>query len=147
MRRKDKEITVPSAIEEIMVEAQVCRLAMVDGDKPYMVPLSFGLKGDCLYFHSSPKGMKIDLLTANPNVCFEMDLPGELIEGDNPCKWGVQYRSVIGFGTVEFLDDPAEKIEALHTIMAHYTARSFSFTEEMVKNVALIKLRIAEVYA
>ena len=42
VRRKDKEISDASGINAIIEKAIVCRLAMVDGDKPYIVPLSFG---------------------------------------------------------------------------------------------------------
>ena len=44
MRRKEKEITDKNQIEKILEESPVCRLAMVDGDKPYMVPMNFGYR-------------------------------------------------------------------------------------------------------
>ena len=36
MRRKDREITDRAEIEAIIAKAQVCRLAMVDEDLPYI---------------------------------------------------------------------------------------------------------------
>jgi nitroimidazol reductase NimA-like FMN-containing flavoprotein (pyridoxamine 5'-phosphate oxidase superfamily) len=147
MRRKDKEITDPAEIEKILKEAQVCRLAMVDGNRPYVVPLSFGFEGDSLYFHSGCKGMKIDILRVNPEVCFEMDLQGDVLEDEKPCEWTVQYRSVIGFGKAEFLEKTAEKREAFRIIMAHYSDSSFAFTEEMLKGVVIIRVKIAEISA
>ncbi len=147
MRRKDKEITDPVEIENIIKEAQICRLAMVEGSKPYMVPLSFGYEGDSLYFHSGHKGMKLEILRVNPTVCFEMDLQGNLLEDEKACHWTVQYRSVIGFGKVEFLEDPDEKRDAFGIIMAHYTDRVFEFSDEMLKSVVLLKVKIAEISA
>ena len=60
MRRKDREINDKFAIESIIRKASVCRLAMVDGNRPYIVPLCFGYQGDALYFHSANVGKKLD---------------------------------------------------------------------------------------
>jgi len=147
MRRKDKEITDPVEIEKIIKEAQVCRLAMVDGNKPYVVPLSFGYEGESLFFHSGHNGRKIDILRNNPTVCFEMDLQGDILEADVPCKWTTQYRSVIGSGEVEFVENPDEKKNAFRIIMAHYSDRIFEFTDEMLKSVVILKVKIAEISA
>ena len=147
MRRKDKEITDPVVIENIIKKAQVCRLAMVDGARPYVVPLSFGFEGGSFYFHSGSKGMKLDILRVNPEVCFEMDLQGDVLEDEKPCKWTVQYRSVIGFGRVEFLEKPAEKREAFRIIMAHYSDRNFEFSDEMLRAVVVIRVNIVELSA
>jgi len=147
MRRKDKEITDPAEIEQIIQVAQICRLAMVDGSNPYVVPLSFGAEGDSLYFHSGRKGMKLDILRANPNVCFEMDLQGEVLRSEKPCEWTVQYRSVIGFGKAEFLEESDEKRNAFRIIMAHYSDRAFEFSDEMLRSVVIIKVKIAEISA
>ena len=147
MRRKEKEIEDPEAIARIMAEAKVCRLAMADGHLPYVVPLSFGVEGDCLYFHSAPEGRKIDILRENPHVCFEMDQGSRVVEASAACKWGVRYRSVIGFGTAEFLSEPEEKKEAFQIIMGHYSQRTFHFNDDMVQDVALIKVTISKITA
>ena len=144
MRRKDKEITDSLQIEEIIRKSDVCRLAMVDCRKPYLVPLSFGYEGNSLYFHSALKGLKIDILRSNPNVCFEFDVPGELITGESPCKWSMQYQSVIGFGKAEFLEKPDEKRDAFRVIMAHYSDQQFEFSDEKLQAVAMFKVSISE---
>jgi len=147
MRRKDKEITDPSHIEKILEQAQVCHLGMVDGNRPYVVPLSFGYAGDYLYFHSAQQGRKIDILRSNPEVCFEFDLVDTLIENDNPCNWSVRYQSVIGFGRVEFLEKLDAKRDAFRIIMEHYSKQEFVFSDEQLQTVAMLKVRIAEISA
>lgn len=147
MRRKEKEIKDQGEIAQILAEAKVCRLAMVDGKMPYLVPLSFGIEGDCLYFHSSPEGRKIEILKANPHVCFEMDQDSTVVEAAAACKWSVRYRSVIGFGRAEFLTEAQEKKEAFQIIMRHYSERKFHFSDDMVKDVALIKVTISKISA
>ena len=142
MRRKDKEISDESDIKAIIEKARVCRLGMVNGNKPYIVPLSFGYSDNALYFHGSLKGQKIDLIRKNPNVCFEFDLIAEPIESENVCDWNMRYQSVIGFGKALFIESSDDKREALSVIMAQYSDRLFQFPENMLKAMAVIKVEI-----
>jgi nitroimidazol reductase NimA-like FMN-containing flavoprotein (pyridoxamine 5'-phosphate oxidase superfamily) len=89
MRRKDKEIQDESDILAVIKKAKVCRLGMVEGEQPYVVPLCFGVQDNVLYFHCALKGRKNDTLRSNPNVCFEIDLIAEPKESDEPCYWGM----------------------------------------------------------
>jgi nitroimidazol reductase NimA-like FMN-containing flavoprotein (pyridoxamine 5'-phosphate oxidase superfamily) len=122
MRRKEKAISSLREIEAVIARAPVCRLAMVDGNRPYVVPLSFGYQDQRLYFHTAMQGYKLTILRQNPKVCFEIDLDVQVIPGKTACDWGVAYKSVIGFGTVAFVTDAAAKQAALDIIMAHYGA-------------------------
>jgi len=97
-------------IEKIICRATVCRLGLLDGDTPYIVPLCFGYKDNTLYFHTSVKSRKIDLIDKHPKVCFEMDILAETIPAPTPCKWDMRYQSVIGFGNASMVEDEAEKI-------------------------------------
>ena len=80
MRRKEKEIAERSELEAVIKEASVCRIAMVEGTSPYVVPLCFGYDDNTLYFHSAIEGKKIEILKKNNSVCFEMDIGTELIQ-------------------------------------------------------------------
>jgi nitroimidazol reductase NimA-like FMN-containing flavoprotein (pyridoxamine 5'-phosphate oxidase superfamily) len=44
MRRNDKEIINYREIEEIMRRAIICRISLVDGNCPYIVPVNFVVK-------------------------------------------------------------------------------------------------------
>jgi nitroimidazol reductase NimA-like FMN-containing flavoprotein (pyridoxamine 5'-phosphate oxidase superfamily) len=69
----------------------VCRLAMTDKNRPYIVTLCFGYKDDTLYFHSAGQGKKLD--KKNNSVCFEFDIDYKPIKSDKACKWGMTYKS------------------------------------------------------
>jgi nitroimidazol reductase NimA-like FMN-containing flavoprotein (pyridoxamine 5'-phosphate oxidase superfamily) len=142
MRRKDKEISDESAIKSIIEKTNVCRLGMVNGNKPYIVPLCFGYQDNVLYFHGTLKGQKIDLIRKNPNVCFEFDLITKPIESENACDWSMKYQSVIGFGKAVFIESSDEKRKALSIIMAQYSDGQFQFPENMLKATAVIKVEI-----
>ena len=62
MRRKEKEISDRNIIDDLIKKAMIIRIAMVDDNLPYIVPMNFGYKDNCLYFHSAKEGRKIDLI-------------------------------------------------------------------------------------
>jgi nitroimidazol reductase NimA-like FMN-containing flavoprotein (pyridoxamine 5'-phosphate oxidase superfamily) len=142
VRRREKEITKKSLIESILQRAAVCRIGLCDQGTPYVVPVHFGYKDNCLYFHSATEGRKVDVLKQNNRVCFEVDLDVKLVPSDAPCKWSVQYLSVIGFGKASFVDDLQEKREALNVIMEHYSGRSYEYRDDALNDVAIIKVEI-----
>ena len=144
MRRKEKQITDNKQMEQILSQAQVCRLAMVDKGQPYVVPLNFGYGDGCLYFHSAPEGRKIDVLKADPRVCFEVDELVKMNKAAAACDWGVSFKSVIGTGTARILDTPAEKKAGLDIIMAQYSGRTFDYPEEKLAKTAVIQVVIHE---
>lgn len=86
MRRTDREIANRKEIEDILRRSTVCRLAMIDAGRPYLVPLCFGYDAGILYFHSAPVGKKIDLLKKNRNVCFEFDADTIVVPARKPIK-------------------------------------------------------------
>jgi len=142
MRRKELEMTDRAEVEAIIAEATVCRLAMCDGDRPYVVPLSFGYRDDTLYFHCATEGKKLGILAKNNKVCFEMDVGQEIKRGDHPCEFGVKYRSVIGFGAASIIDDPSEKAAALDIVVEHYAASPEEYPEALLNVMKVIKVEI-----
>ncbi len=142
MRRAENEIVDTNEIEEILNKSEVCRLAMVDGNIPYIIPLNFGYKEGVIYFHSAKEGKKIDLMQQNPNVCFEVDNHTKFKKAALACDWGIEYCSIIGWGKAEIIDDPKEKIQGLDIIMAQYSGRKFDFPEENINRTAVIKVSI-----
>ncbi len=142
MRRSDKEITDRKAIEDIILRSKVCKLAMCEENRPYIVPLCFGFKNNTLYFHSAPKGKKIEILKKNPNVCFEFEIFTQIIKSAKACKWGMRYRSVIGFGKAGFITDDDLKRQAFDIIMNQYADGSFIYEDALLKSVVIINVEI-----
>ncbi len=142
MGRKDKEIKDKEVIESIIKRATVCRIGLCENNVPYIVPLVFGYKDNCLYFHSAPEGRKIDTIKRNNNVCFELDVDCELVKSETACSWDMKYYSVIGFGKAFFVDDPEEKRKALNIIMEHYSGNPHEYPTNEINKVAIIKVKI-----
>lgn len=142
MRKSDKEITEESALETIIKNSLVCRLALVDEDRPYIVPLNFGYQNNTLYFHCAHEGKKINIIKTNPNVCFEFETNTEIITAEKACDWSMRYQSVIGYGKASLMEDTREKHMALNIIMRHYSGSNFSFPEAKLQITAVFKVEI-----
>ena len=139
------EIVDPEKIESIILKAKVCRLGLADGNQPYVVPLSFGYHENSLYFHTGKKGRKMAILKKNNRVCFEMEVDLEIVPADDPCKWNMRYRSVVGYGRAVILENPAEKIKALDVLVKHYGGAVTAYDEKRVNGLAVIKVAIDSV--
>ena len=145
MRRKDKKITDRAQIDAIIRDALVCRIALHDGDMPYIVPLSFGYDGKNIYIHSAAEGRKIDILRQNPRLCFELETHCAVLPAEKACSFTMRYQSVIGYGTASFIENAREKIRAVQCIMNHYTDGDFIFTPHDIDRIAVLRIDIEEI--
>ena len=144
MRRKEKEITDPAELRRILREARVCRMAFSDGDRPYLVPLSFALDGDDLVVHSARAGRKIDILRRNPVVCFEVEEGVEIAPGATACAFSMRFRTVIGFGEVEFVEDAAERLRLLELFGPRYGAPGGPVPDAETRRTCVLRIRVRE---
>ena len=146
--RREREVTDPAAILEILDKSQIVNIAMIDGDEPYLVPMNYGYTMNdgklTLYVHGATEGRKLDILRANPKVFVEMDCDITPIEGKLACQYGTSYSSVMGRGKAVILEDPKDKMEALTILMKTQTGRDFEFNERLVSIVSVIRIDIDE---
>ncbi len=148
MRRADRAITNLQEVQDIVRRCMVLRLGLVDGRKPYIVPMNFGAvwEGDrlTLYAHSASEGRKVDVIRGNPDVCVQMDTGGELVEGSRACEYGYRYESLMGTGTAFLVTDLEEKRIGLQALMQQQTGRPFDFTPADMQSVLVIRIELKE---
>jgi len=145
MRRKDREITDRTEIDEIIKATNLMHIALVDGDMPFLVPVFYAFDGTALYFHSAQSGSKIEILKRNNNVCFEISIDNGFIESEEPCDFEAKHRTVIGIGKAVFVEDTADKIKALDLIVAHFTKKKFEYPKTNLDRTAVIRIDIVSV--
>lgn len=144
MRKSNQEIRDPAILEGILSNAKICRVAMLDGERPYLLPFNYGYRDRCIYIHSATEGKKIDLLRKHPFVCFEIEDSVRVIPADKVCDWATLYRSVVGYGTVEIVEDHRGKVEGLKVIMAQHGAkRELEFEPRNLNRMVILKLTIS----
>lgn len=150
MRRKDREITNFQEIIAIIEKCDVCRIALNDGDFPYIVPLNFGLdvQGEQVffYFHAALEGKKLDLIARDNHAAFEMDCGHSLILDEEHMSCTMAYESVMGHGTIEAVPE-GEKHGALKILMRHYRAEDFPFHTAPIKVTTVLKMTVTEMTA
>ena len=143
MRKSRQEIKDKAVLEKILSGAEICRLSMLDGELPYIIPVNYGYRDGHIYIHSAREGKKIDLLQNNRLICFEVEDTVQVVKGEKACDWTTRYRSVVGYGTMEILSDEAGKQEGLEVIMAQHGAPELeNFDAENLKRMVILKLRI-----
>ncbi len=149
MRRKEREIGGLSTIVEWIEKAEVCRLGLVDRGKPYVVPVNcVFLPGDpigTLYFHSAPRGRKIDVLAAAPQVCIEIDFPRGAVPAPRPCDAGYSYVSLIGMGEARRCGDPDEIRLALGLFAVKFLQKDYVYSDREIAGTAVFAVTLTEI--
>lgn len=146
--KREREVTDPGRILEILDKSKVVHIAMVDGDEPYVVPMNYGYTMEdgklTLYLHGATKGRKLDVLRANPKVFFSLECDMVSFDGPVACRHGMAYASVMGRGTAEIVEDVEVKKQGLSILMKTQTGKDFTFDDRMVSIVSVIRIDVAE---
>ena len=141
MRRSRQQIPKEES-KEILRKATGGVLCLTDcGDRPYGVPMSFIYDGDsAIYFHCALSGRKIDCIRHNPNACFTIIDRDEI----HPEEFTTYFRSVIVEGTISFLTDKQQMMDALRLLSAKYSP-GMDCEQEIengIDRVLILKLKI-----
>lgn len=145
MRRKDREITERAEIDAIIRSDKLMRIALVNGDMPFLVPVFYAFDGKAIYFHSAQAGSKIEILKRNNNICFEISIDHGIIEDAVACDFEAKHRTVIGVGKAVFVSDEAEKIKALDLIVAHFSDKKFEYSKANLNRTMVTRIDIVSV--
>lgn len=147
MRRKEKQVSDQDVINSVIKSATICRVGLVKGDRPYVIPLNFGFDGSNIYLHSARSGEKVEILKINNHVCLEFEQDISIIENEKPCDWSARFLTVIVHGTAELVVDQVEKRYGLAQILEHYKpgGEQYPFTDEDIKPVLVYKVIIEEI--
>jgi len=142
-RKSDMQIKEHSQAEEILARGNLLCLAMSSDGQPYVVPMNYGLHQGRIYMHTGHKGLKMEVLAANPRVSFTVYEGVEMVSDPQPCAWDTRYQSVVGLGSARLVGDPAEKragLEAIARACGHDGGEAMP--EEKVRMVAVLCIEI-----
>jgi hypothetical protein len=89
-------------MKEVLRNNIIGRIGCNDGERTYVVPVSYLYDGEHIIAHSL-EGMKILMMRRNPDVCFEVD----------EMKSFTNWRSVILWGQYQEIKDEKERMEAI----------------------------------
>lgn len=144
------EIKSKEKIKEFLDQEHIGRIASIDKNGyPQIIPMNFVFLNDCIYMHSHTKGEKLENITQNPGVGFEVDrelefLPSYFEDPNDASLADTLYISVVIKGMGKIIKDKKEKTLALNGLMKKYQpeGRYQPITPEMpvVDEVAIIKV-------
>lgn len=143
MRRLDKQITDQNIITEILEQAELCRLGLVENGEAYIVPVNYAYENGVIYIHSAHEGRKMDIIRNNNLVTFEVEGFHEIVKAPHACGWTTRYRSVMGRGTISISNDYPTKQKALDLIMRKYGADiELVYDPKILDRMLILELRI-----
>ena len=149
-QRLAKHIRDDDWIRSLLRRGEIARLAHLSGNQPFISPTNywFDEENHQLVFHSSLVGRRRANLEQNPKVCVEVSEVGRLLSSNSAAECSQQFRSVLVFGRVFFLENNKEKLRGLSGILNRYfpelkSGREFKpISEKEIKgtNVYVVKI-------
>jgi nitroimidazol reductase NimA-like FMN-containing flavoprotein (pyridoxamine 5'-phosphate oxidase superfamily) len=142
----------PLSIEEatdFITHERVGHLATYDlGNTPYITPLNYMYHQGKIYFHCAKEGRKLDNISANNQVCFEVSRINKPVFGSVACKCSTRYTSVLVFGAASIIEDIATKVDLLNTFTEFFAdGRPFPpIHAEAASRVAVVEITIASIH-
>jgi nitroimidazol reductase NimA-like FMN-containing flavoprotein (pyridoxamine 5'-phosphate oxidase superfamily) len=144
------EIKSKEKIREFLNQEHVGRIASIDKNGyPQIIPMNFIFLDNAIYMHSHTKGEKLENISQNEKVGFEVDrelefLPSYFEDPKNASLADTLYISVVIKGKGLIVTDRQEKTEALNGLMEKYQpeGRYEKISPEMhvLDEVAIIKV-------
>lgn len=144
------EIKSKEKIKEFLDKEHVGRIASIDENGyPQVIPMNFVFLDDVIYMHSHTRGEKLENISRNNKVGFEVDrelefLPSYFEDPKNASLADTLYISVVIKGKGEIVKDNNEKTNALNGLMKKYQpeGRYEPISPEMavLDEVAVIKV-------
>ena len=125
------EIKSYEKIKEFLNDEHVGRISSVDTNGfPQIIPMNFVFRNDTVYMHSHVKGEKLDNISKNNKVGFEVDrelefLPSYFEDPNNASLADTLYISVVIKGIASFVSDREEKTLALNGLMEKYQPEGY----------------------
>jgi hypothetical protein len=113
-------------IKEFLKEEHVGRISSIDENGfPQIIPMNFVFLNDAIYVHSHVKGEKLDNISRDSKVGFEVDrelefLPSYFEDPNDASLADTLYISVVIKGIASFVTDREEKTLALNGLMEKY---------------------------
>lgn len=118
MRRSVQELDESTCLSLLEgASSGVLALSGNGEEYPYAVPLSFVYDSGNIYFHGAKNGHKSDLALKNPRASFCVISRDDVI----PEKFTTAYRSVVVFGTLEYIESDEDKKEPLRLLCKKYS--------------------------
>jgi len=116
-----------SEIYSILDETEICNIAFIYNNKPFVQPINFGRLDDKIYIHGSLKNRMTNALLETEEVCLNVMILDAMKLTRSAFHHSVNYRSVMVFGFVKELTSDKDKLNGLETIINHFVPNRWEY--------------------
>ena len=141
-------------VHSILDEALICHLGYIGAGRPVVLPTTHARLGETLYLHGSTGSGPMLAAKEAPSglpVCVTATLVDALVLARSALHHSLAYRSVVVVGVARLVEDPAEKLRALHCLLDHIAfgraADCRTPNERELAKTAVLALDLVEVSA
>ena len=119
VRESDRGVYDRETVYSILDEGFLCHVGFLADGQPFVIPTSYGRKDANLYIHGSAASRMLRQIKEGLPVCVTVTLLDGLVLARSVFNHSMNYRSVVILGMAKLVDDPEEKIQALHALSEH----------------------------
>jgi nitroimidazol reductase NimA-like FMN-containing flavoprotein (pyridoxamine 5'-phosphate oxidase superfamily) len=106
-------------VDAVIDEALSCHVGFAVEGRPWVIPTIHARVDDVLYLHGAAANHMLRSLRGGIEACVTITLVDGLVLARSAFHHSMNYRSVMVFGRLTSVDDPAEKQSALHALVEH----------------------------
>jgi nitroimidazol reductase NimA-like FMN-containing flavoprotein (pyridoxamine 5'-phosphate oxidase superfamily) len=148
VREADRAVYDRETVYRILDEGFLCHVGFVADGQPFVIPTSYGRKGDSLYIHGSAASRMLRQIKDGVAVCVTVTLLDGLVLARSVFNHSMNYRSVVVLGKGILVEDAAEKLAALRALSEHILPGRWDDSrqpnERELKATSLLRVPIEE---
>ncbi|MEO8476019.1 MAG: pyridoxamine 5'-phosphate oxidase family protein [Actinomycetota bacterium] len=138
-------------IDAILDSGLVAHLGFVHDGQPFVIPTLHARIGDLLYVHGSAASRTLKSVADGIRVCVTVTLLDGIVLARSIFEHSIDYRSVVVLGSARPVDDPEEKLAALHAFSEHVLPGRWDDcrtpTDKELKATSILALPLTEASA
>lgn len=135
-------------VYRILDEGFLCHVGFAVEGQPFVIPTLYGRKDDTLLIHGSAASRMLKQMKQSLPVCVTVTLVDGFVLARSIFNQSMNYRSVVVLGNATLVDDPEEKLAALHALSEHVIPGRWADVrqpnERELKQTSVLKLPIEE---
>ncbi len=148
VREPQRAVYDRQTIYEILDEGFICHVGFTIDRQPFVIPTSYGRKGDVLYIHGSAASRMLRNASGGIPICVTVTLLDGLVLARSIFNHSMNYRSVVLVGTSVAIEDHEEKLAALRILSDHILPSRWNDArqpnDQELKATTVIRLPIEE---
>ena len=149
VREPQRGVYDREAIYKILDAGMVCHVGFSIGSQTYVIPTLYARVGDAIYFHGSAASRMLRATSQGTHLCVTVTLMDGIVLARSVFNHSMNYRSVVALGTATLVDEPQEKLAALHAFTEKLLPGRWqdvrSPNEKELKATSILRLPLIEV--